>query len=212
MISNIKNRFDSSAKEWDLEPERVKTANAVADAIIQSLQLNKDMIAMDYGAGTGLVTLKINSYVKKITAVDSSKGMLKVLEEKIKKLNIRNVDTLYWDIKRKEFEKSKYDLIVSSMTLHHIKNTKKAIDYFFNALKDGGQIGIADLEKEQGDFHFDNTGVEHFGFDREKLKTIFDEVGFKNININIVYIRTKETKNGEIKNFPIFLLTAKREF
>lgn len=98
------------------------------------------------------------------------------------------------------------------MTLHHIKNTKKAIQIFFNILKYNGQIGISDLDKEKGDFHSDLTDVKHLGFDREKLKTIFDEVGFKNININTVYTRKKETKNGEIKNFPIFLLTAKREF
>lgn len=104
MSNNINSRFDNSAQEWDLNPERVKLANAVADAIIQSLQLNKDMIAMDYGAGTGLVTLRINPYVKKITAVDSSKEMLKVLEEKIEKLKIKNVDTIYGTLKKIKYK------------------------------------------------------------------------------------------------------------
>ncbi len=208
--NNPTHSFDIRAKEWDLKPERVELASAVADAIIANLSLNKNMVAIDYGAGTGLVTLKLVPCVKRITAADSSKGMLEVLEDKLKNSNIDNVDILYWDIEKDDLPALKFDLIVSSMTLHHLKDTKKVIRRFFNALKNGGQIGIADLDKEEGDFHSDNADVEHFGFDREELKKIFAEAEFSSVNVTTAYTRKKRIKSGEEKNFPVFLMTGKK--
>jgi len=36
----------------------------------------------------------------------------------------------------------------------------------------GGEIAIADLDKEDGDFHADNEGVMHFGFERGEFKKV----------------------------------------
>jgi len=202
--------FDVRAKEWDSKPERIELASAVADAVIANLSLHKNMVAMDYGAGTGLVALKLTPYVKRITAADNSKGMLEILKDKLKNSDIDNFDVLYWDIEKEELPASKFDLIVSSMTLHHLKDTKKVIRRFFNAIKNDGQIGIADLDKEKGNFHSDSADVEHFGFDREELKEIFAEVGFKSVDVKTAYIRKKQTKSGEEKDFPVFLINGKK--
>ncbi len=56
---------------------------------------------------------------------------------------------------------------------------------------------------EDGTFHSDNSGVFHFGFERDYLNRISQEVGFKVINFETVNIINKA--NGE---FPIFLMTA----
>jgi ubiquinone/menaquinone biosynthesis C-methylase UbiE len=93
--------------------------------------------------------------------------------------------------------------IVSSMTLHHIKDLKDIFQKFYNILKDGGFIAIADLKTEDGTFHSNNDGVFHFGFKKEELFEILEEIGFKNLDF-----QTINTIKKPHKEFEVFLLTA----
>jgi ubiquinone/menaquinone biosynthesis C-methylase UbiE len=65
-------------------------ARAVVDAIRAAVPLREEMQAMDFGAGTGLVTLGLLSGVRSVTAVDASCEMLRVLEEKLHSMRIGN--------------------------------------------------------------------------------------------------------------------------
>jgi precorrin-6B methylase 2 len=54
-------RFDRLAAEWDANPGRVALTQAVVAAIRNAVPLRPDMRALDFGAGTGLVTLGLFS-------------------------------------------------------------------------------------------------------------------------------------------------------
>ncbi len=164
-------RFDQLALEWDKEQKRVENARKIGEAIVSSVPLSEDMNVMDFGAGTGLLTLYIQPYVKHIDAVDNSEGMLSVLKEKIEKAGIENITPVKKDLEKEDFGEEKYDLIVSSMTMHHIKNLENFLKKLYRVLKKGGYIAVADLEKEDGTFHSDNEGVYHFGFDKRIAET-----------------------------------------
>ena len=56
-VDEVRARFDRVAGEWDANPARVALARAVTEAIRASVPLRPDMAVMDFGAGTGLVTL-----------------------------------------------------------------------------------------------------------------------------------------------------------
>jgi len=79
----VRTRFDRLAAEWDANPGRVAIAKAVTAAIRNAVTLRPDMVAMDFGAGTGLVTLGLLSDVGSLTAVDASGEMLRLLDEKL---------------------------------------------------------------------------------------------------------------------------------
>jgi len=64
--------FDKEAAKWDENPGRVKLANEVADSIIREAAPSAGMDALDFGCGTGLVTLRIQPLVGSITGADSS--------------------------------------------------------------------------------------------------------------------------------------------
>ena len=66
-----KRDFDRAAGSWDEEPGRVRLANDVAAAILDDVPLAKDMDVLDYGCGTGLITLRLQPYVRFITGVDT---------------------------------------------------------------------------------------------------------------------------------------------
>ena len=206
----IREGFDQSAQTWDEEPRRLATARDVAEAIKKYVPLKSDMVALDFGCGTGLVTLHIQPFVQRISAVDTSPGMLTVLREKIDAAGIENVEPVWVEEDDQPFPEPVYDLIFSSMTLHHVKDYKGMLKKMHRALAPGGYIAIADLEKEEGDFHDDNSTVAHFGFDPAQLHRTVQKIGFTNIQTPTIHTIQKETAAGQVKDFPLFLLTARK--
>ena len=71
-MTTEKRDFDAAAASWDEKPGRVKLAGEVAEAIIRQVAPSKTMKAMDFGCGTGLVTLTLRPLVASITGIDSS--------------------------------------------------------------------------------------------------------------------------------------------
>lgn len=193
--------FANKSKNWDMNSTRVRNAKEIAAVILKNITMNKDMILADFGAGTGLLTYFLAPNVSKIVAIDNSRSMLDEFLAK-KDEFVCDTEVFYGDIS--EFDDMPmFDGVVSSMTIHHVENIKELFLKLFNMLKDNGFIAIADLDSEDGTFHGDNTGVFHFGFDRDKLEAIAKEVGFKNIKFETA--NTIEKPNG---TFTVFAMTA----
>jgi ubiquinone/menaquinone biosynthesis C-methylase UbiE len=204
-----KRDFDKEAASWD-SPPRVKLAGDVSRAILEHIQLKPDMDVLDFGCGTGLVSFPLSSQVRSITGVDTSKGMLEVFEGKIKAKQIGNVKTLYLDLAKGDTIAGQYLLIISSMTLHHVKDTLSLLKQFSRVLLPGGHIAIADLDEEGGRFHDNNDGVFHFGFDRKKLCDLFVEAGFRDISSTTATQMNKPDAQGQDRVFSVFLITGRK--
>jgi predicted TPR repeat methyltransferase len=193
--------FEHKAKEWDNKSIRVQNAHTIAEKIKDKVELTKDMHIMDFGVGTGLLGFEILKDVKSMDGVDTSKGMLEKLEEK--NTPTEYIKPICQDIIENTID-TKYDGIISSMTLHHVENLKKFFKNIKNTLNENGFIAIADLMDEDGTFHSDNTGVFHYGFKEEELCSIVKSCGFKDIKFEHIY-----TINKPHRDFDIFLLTAR---
>jgi ubiquinone/menaquinone biosynthesis C-methylase UbiE len=162
-------------------PARVKLANDIAATISKEIPLTYDMDVLDYGCGTGLLTLQLQPIVHSVTGIDSSQGIIDVLKGKIDKQNLTNVKTQYLDAEKCSHLEGTYHMIVSSMTLHHIKLIRPLLDQFYRILVPSGYLCIADLDLDDGQFHSNNDGVFHFGFDRRLLRQDFKNAGFDDI-------------------------------
>jgi predicted TPR repeat methyltransferase len=205
----INNRdFDQKAVTWDDEPRRVKLAREVADGIIHAAQPTAAMDAMDFGCGTGLLTLLLQPHVRTIDGVDSSRGMLEVLERKVRGRGLANVRPLYCSVERGEHLEGPYHLIVSSMTLHHVPELAPLFKLFHDLLLPGGTLCLADLDKEDGTFHDDHTGVQHFGFERHDILKRLAETGFTGLRDDTVAVIEKSV-HDKTRNYPVFLICAK---
>lgn len=200
--------FDRSAQDWEKNAARLKMTGALADAVIAGLPWEPRFVAMDYGAGTGLVTLRIRPLVSRVVAVDTSPGMLAVLEEKIAQSGLENVSVRLWDVEKDPLPDERFDVIVSTMTFHHLKDIPAALVRFRELLSPGGRMAVADLDTEAGDFHADPTGVWHFGFDRDELKKQFETAGFSQVTAATAHRLERPGPDGTIKEFSFFLLTA----
>lgn len=195
--------FKKKAQKWDKGNVRVNGAKIIAENIQKRLQLTPQMEILDFGVGTGLLGFEIAKQVKHVVGVDTSASML----EKLKEKNTPElfIEPLEQDIIAKPLDE-KFDGIISSMTLHHVENLEAFFSTIKNNLKPGGFIAIADLEKEDGTFHSDNTGVYHFGFDKEKLINIVQQAGF-----NDIFFKTINTIEKPHRDFKVFLLSAKMQ-
>lgn len=209
-MSAEKRDFDLEAALWDEKPTRVKLAHDIATAIIQQITLNTQMDVLDFGCGTGLLTLQLQPFVRSITGVDSSAGMLDVLTQKSIKHHLHNVKTLQLDLEQGDALPGNYHLVVSNMTLHHIENVKPLLGLLHKAIAPAGYLGIADLDCDDGQFHENHTGVFHNGFERAAICETLTEVGFQDVRIITAAEVLKPTASGETRHFTIFLLTGQK--
>jgi 2-polyprenyl-3-methyl-5-hydroxy-6-metoxy-1,4-benzoquinol methylase len=203
--------FDKEAAQWDKNPVRVKLAKDVCAAIIKQVPLNRTMNIMDFGCGTGLLTIEIAPMAGMVTGVDSSQGMIDVLLAKTEEQKIDNVQASCLNIEHGDLLTGSYDIILSSMTLHHIENISMVLRQFHNCLVPGGYLCIADLDPDEGLFHEDNRGVFHFGFERAGIYCAFMKAGFGRISDSTATELVKNAPNGEMKRFTIFLMVGRIE-
>lgn len=210
-INTKKRNFNQEAANWDQVPGRVKVARDIAHSMIREITLTPDMDVLDFGCGTGLLTFALQPFVRSITGVDSSQGMLDVFKTKIKEQNLSNVKANYLDLDKGDALDGSYHLIVSSMTLHHIKETGTLLKLFHQVLRPSGTLCIADLDLDDGQFHSNNDGIFHFGFNREALRRMFAEAGFQDIQTCQAAQIEKTVGSGKSRLFTIFLMTACKE-
>ena len=198
-----KDYFEAKADSYDSDHNRVSNVENIANSIIESSTLNQGMHLMDFGSGTGLLLERIAPLVGKITAVDVSKSMNEQLEQKREDLACE-LDILEINLAADDIP-DRFDGVISSMTMHHVKDFRAIFHKFYNLLNDEGIIAISDLDSEDGSFHTEDTGVYHFGFDRDELVSAAKEANFRDVKIESASVVQKP--HGA---YPVFLLTAKK--
>jgi ubiquinone/menaquinone biosynthesis C-methylase UbiE len=209
MPDTEKRDFDTASKTWDENPGRVKLAGCISDAILADVPVSRNMNAADYGCGTGLVTLALQPHVGSIIGLDSSAGMLEVLEAKARERGLGNVRTMRIDLENDPVPDLGADLLVCSMTMHHVSDVGRVLAAFSRLLKNGGYLAIADLDLDDGEFHEDNTGVAHSGFDRDYLVGMIAAAGFVDAKASTACVFPKEVAGKGIREFSVFLVTAR---
>lgn len=199
------NRFDKNAKDWEKKERRLLLAKKAFEAISEKVKVDKSKIIADFGAGTGLLHIGFQPHVKEIIALDNSQGMLNVLNEKILNQGITNIKPVFFDADKDEFNDINFDILISSMSFHHVNDIKAFLNKIYNQINENGQVCIADLVSEDGSFHSDNTGVIHFGFNPEEFALWMQETGFKDVETLVFH----EIDSNDRK-YPVFYAYAKK--
>jgi ubiquinone/menaquinone biosynthesis C-methylase UbiE len=200
--------FDSKARLWDDNPVFQERGLKIAEAIRQAIPLHRNMNALDYGCGTGLLSFPLKDEVGAILLADSSGGMLDVVAEKIATQGVTHMTPVKLDLLIDPPPAQRFDLIVTSMTLHHVPDTDLILRIFHDLLQPGGYLCIADLDQEDGSFHGPEVDVHH-GFDRTDLSQRAAQAGFAGIHFQTVFSIAKEHESGT-RDYPVFLMTARR--
>jgi 2-polyprenyl-3-methyl-5-hydroxy-6-metoxy-1,4-benzoquinol methylase len=128
--------------------------------------------------------------------------------EKIAAQGVRNMTPAKLDLLADPLPAQRFDLIVTSMTLHHVPDTDAILAVFHDLLNPGGYLCVADLDREDGSFHGIDVDVHH-GFDRADLARRAGAAGFTGVGFQTVFSIAKEHASGT-RDYPVFLMTARR--
>ena len=200
--------FDDKARQWDENPVFQERGLKIADAVRKAVPLHREMSALDYGCGTGLLSFPLKDELGAILMADSSGGMLEVVAEKIAAQGVANMTPVKLDLLTDPAPAQTFDLIVTAMTLHHVPDTDHILRVFHDLLNPGGYLCIADLDQEDGSFHGPEVDVHH-GFDQADLNRRATQAGFAEPRFQTVFTITKERETGT-QDYPVFLMTARR--
>lgn len=199
--------FDERATTWDDDPDTVRRSEEVARAVDAAVPLRGGTRLLEYGAGTGLVTQALLGRVGTVTLADNSAGMRAVLEQKVADGRLP-AGARIWDLdlERQPAPEERFDLVVSSMVLHHVRDLDTVLAGLAALLDEGGHLCVADLDLEDGSFHAHTHDFDgHHGFDRAELRAALERAGFA---VEGFADGTPVEKEGTA--YPVFVVSAHR--
>ena len=196
--------FDARAREWDKDKMHIDRSIAIAAELEKRIPLNPSMKALEYGAGTGILSFLLKDRFSEITLMDNSQEMINVCVEKTEFYQTNHILPIWFDLEHKDYDHH-FDIIYNQMVLHHVNDYEALIYTFYSMLNPEGYLAIADLYSEDGSFHGPDVKV-HLGFDPEKLSEILRIAGFKNIEYKPCF----EVKRDSGLKYPVFLLVAQK--
>lgn len=181
--------FDEHAATWDDDADKVGQAQDVGRAVAAALPAERGQQTrlLEYGAGTGLVTQALCGLVDglTVTLADNSSGMRAVLERKVA-AGVFPPGSRVWslDLEHDPPPPESFDVIVSSMVLHHVRDLPAVLDGFAALLDEGGHLCVADLDSEDGSFHAHLHDFDgHQGFGRPELTAAMERAGFVDVTM-----------------------------
>ena len=168
---------------------------------------------LDLGAGTGILTQLLYKQHpdSQITLLDMSKDMLNVARQKFADKDFRYIEADYLNY---DFEE-KYDLVVSSLSIHHLTDDKKQVLYkrIYDILNDDGLFINADqvcgqttdteqIYKQKDATHLDNQDMPEEEKEILRKRRLLDkpakltdtiqwytDIGYRNVDVYYKYYR-----------------------
>lgn len=202
--------FDDRAITWDDE-YRVKRAKIISQEIKRSIPIKENCTALEFGCGTGLISFNLHDTFKAITLIDTSKGMIDVVNLKKEQYKIHNMVAYEIDISKNEMLNEKYDVIYTSMALHHVEDINGTLKALYNLMNPEGYLCIVDLVKDDGSFHKSEKDFRgHHGFEAQELKGELQDIGLKDINSTVFYTDKKIIGDEKI-DYSLFIITGKKK-
>ena len=197
-------RFDDEAATWDDDPGHEQRQVAVARAIEGAVNLSPRMRALDVGGGTGRLSILLADRVGSVVVTDPSAGMVKVARERIEAAGLSDrLRAVQADLTVDRLDAA-FDVVWSSMALHHVQDLDGLLRSVAGLLVDGGRLAIADLDEDlDGAFHNNVDFEGHHGFDRQRLAEQLARAGFADVS----FVDATTILKGD-REFGVFLCTA----
>ncbi|NOZ63607.1 MAG: methyltransferase domain-containing protein [Caldiserica bacterium] len=147
---DTKDWFKEWANEYDDTLGKINRHHHLLNLVVKLSNVKKDQKVLDVGCGTGLLSLK---FLEKadcfVTGIDSSSEMLSIFDKKIRKLSLSDrVTYKLEDAAVLDFKSNSFDIVASTVTLHHLKNKYPTIKKIHSILKPGGRFVLGDIDMD----------------------------------------------------------------
>ena len=195
--------FAAKAVNWD-SPDKINMTTKFLSEMLFHINPQSSWKALEIGAGTGLVGLKVEPLVGKVILVDTSESMLEVLKQKLH--SDSKVEVVHGEVF--DYVKEDIDFVFSAMAFHHLTDVEKTLQHLSTITKSGAWVVVGDLVTEDGSFHGFEP-IPYCGFDTDVLAKQFVKAGFEVKLVKIYNVITRIT-NEKTTNYDQFMLIAKR--
>ena len=115
---------------------------------VELLNLNKEMLVVDFGAGSGYFTSKLAKQCSVVYAVDIQQEMLEINASQMRKKNITNVKYVLGKTKSTNLTKSTFDLFLLVDVYHELEYPYEIMKDIKSSLKDDGVVVLLEYRKE----------------------------------------------------------------
>tara|TARA_B100000579_G_scaffold14646_1_gene10445 strand:- start:107 stop:802 length:696 start_codon:yes stop_codon:yes gene_type:complete len=129
--------------------ERSSRANEESPNLaVDLLDLKKDMIVADFGAGTGYFTSKLARKCSIVYAVDIQQEMLDLNAKQMRNKNINNVKFILGFTDRTGLPKNSLDLVILVDVYHELENPLEIMNDIKSSLNQTGKVALIEYRKE----------------------------------------------------------------
>lgn len=195
-----------SPENYDKTGNIIDAGRIWSQSVINSLHLTKDMVVIDFGAGTGIIGRNLLDHVKKVVFEDISEPMLNQCQKYLDQLDNKNYEIFVGEIK--DYNGEKADVVVSSLALHHAGTLETTLNAILSKLKPKGKLAVCEFvfespeeRKEKG------KKIPHPGYKPEEFVKCVQKCGFVNVvcqPTNSVTFPNEDGNNEEIERFSVF--------
>ncbi len=121
------------------------------EEILKELNLKKEMVAADFGCGSGGWTIPLAKILArgKVFAIDILEEPLSALRGKMRTEKVFNIDPLRADVEKgTSLLSESCDLVLMTNLLFEVEDIEKVLKEGKRVLKKGGKILVVDWEKD----------------------------------------------------------------
>lgn len=143
-------KFDPKKADILDDPERANILDP--DAILEKLELAREMVLADLGCGTGFFSIPASRRVKKVFALDIQQEMLNILSDKVKKEKITNIEVILSEESSIPLSDKSVDILLMANVFHELEDKLSLLKEVKRVLDMNGRLMIIDWEKMEMDF------------------------------------------------------------
>ncbi len=149
--------FGHWSNEYDRTLGSISYHRDLLDLVVKHCRIKEGQRILDIGCGTGLLTLKLLAKKRgSVVGIDYLKQMLEIFTKKLLRLKLTDrVHLVRMDANALTFERSTFDLAVSTVTLHHLKSKLPALKKIAGILKPGGLFILGEVDMDTTGDHAD---------------------------------------------------------
>ena len=189
--------WDEYAEGWDKNSDVISYSNKAFASLSDAFDI-KDLMVLDFGCGTGLLTEKIAPLAKEVVALDTSNKMIATLRNK----KLANVVACSEEltpslVRGSSVFADKFDLVVASSVCGFLPNYEETLLVIKSILKPTGIFVQWDWLSENGD---DNSGLS-----KESVMKAYSSSGLKLHSMSVPF--SMSSSEGKLK---VLMAVAKK--
>jgi len=134
---------------------------------------------VDFGCGTGVLSVELARWAKHVTAIDRSESALTKARAEAQRQALTNITFLAADLEHLPLESASVDLVVVSQSLHHVTHIEAVLAEGARLLRPGGRMVVLELMPHDEAWVRSRLGHEHLGFEPAVVETAMRAVGLE---------------------------------